>query len=67
MFMILGLLLGYIATSLVEFYSLAHGTKFPSSLALILLGAGAALGLSQGLRWWQIIYVEKRYRHRKKN
>jgi hypothetical protein len=71
---ILGILLGVIAYALVEQARinqlLLHGLTpdytnrsffLPPSVAVIFLIAGALLGYVVGVRWWQIVYVERRH------
>ena len=70
---ILGILLAVIAEALIEKayinsmlsqgvvpVSAGCNNFLPPFLQVLFLVAGAALGYVLGVRWWQIVYVEKR-------
>ena len=73
--MFLGILLAVIANALVEkayiMNMLSHGAVpvstwsvncfLPLFLSIIFLIGGVALGYVLGVRWWQIVYEEKRH------
>lgn len=78
---ILGIILGIIAYALVEKSyinsSLSRGEVphvvgergffLPLGMANVFLTAGAIFGYVVGVRWWQIVYVEKRHWRMRKN
>lgn len=64
---ILGIMLGVIGYAFFDkkyiIDNLASGEliELPRNVLYIFLAAGAALGYVLGVRWWQIVYVEKRH------
>jgi hypothetical protein len=72
---ILGILLGGIANALVEkayinnmlakgmvpVSTWNHNCFLPLVMSVALLSVGAVLGYVLGVRWWQLVYVEKRH------
>ena len=71
---ILGILLGIIAYALIEKayindllsqglmpYNFGEGFFLPPGIVLSFFIGGAILGYILGVRWWQIVYVEKRH------
>jgi len=70
--MILGILLGVIAYALTEtahinnliskdLISSEEELFLPPAFVFVFLIAGIILGYALGVRWWQIVYVEKRH------
>jgi len=67
---ILGMLLAVIAYALIDTERINNSSsgELPVSVAGIFLAGGMMLGYVLGVRWWQIVYVEKmRWRRRSSN
>ncbi len=61
---ILGMLLAVIAAALIDqarITSSSLSEELPESVIGIFLIGGMMLGYVLGVRWWQIVYVEKRH------